>query len=405
MKNIRLVVCGAGSRGSNVTLNVICALEGVSVVGVCDLREDFARTLADKVAEKQGAVPGVYGDYRQMFEALKPDAVFVATSFDAHVSISVCAMEMGIAVGVEVGGAAGPEECLTLIDAYERTRTPFMFLENCCYGKDELLAESLAKHGVLGRVVYCHGSYMHDVRELVCRGAGKTYNFRFDEWTKSNADIYPTHDLGPIAKILNINRGNRMVSLSSRASCAAGLHDYICRTEGLENIREHVFRQGDVVETIISCENGELIDLRLECTLPTYYSRELTVHGTRGLYHQDCNAVILDGPEDDSRKLLNNINSAEKYYDQYLPAIWKEVDAKMLETGHGGYDYLMFYSFIDALRKGEEMPIDVYDAAAWMSITYLTAQSIAQGGAAVEIPDFTNGKYKERQPRPVVELA
>ena len=174
--------------------------------------------------------------------------------------------------------------------------------------------------------------------------------------------------------------------------------------EELDNIRDHVFRQGDVVETIISCENGELINLRLECTLPTYYSRELTVHGTRGLYHQDCNAVILDGPEDDSRKLLNNINSAEKYYDEYLPEIWKQIDQKMLETGHGGYDYLMFYSFIEALRDGEEMPIDVYDAAAWMSITYLTEQSIVRGGASIDIPDFTKGAYKTRAPRDVVKL-
>lgn len=404
MKHIRLAVCGAGNRGSHVTLNVICALEGVSVVSVCDLRQDFADTLADKITEKSGTRPAVYTDYIQMFDTEKPDAVFVATSFDSHVAISTCAMEKGIAVGLEVGGAAGIEECLELIDAYERTKTPFMFLENCCYGKDELLAASLAKRGALGQVVYCHGAYMHDVRELICQGAGKEYNFRFEEWTKSNADIYPTHDLGPIAKILNINRGNRMVSLSSRASRAAGLHDYISQREELDNIRDHVFRQGDVVETIITCENGELINLRLECTLPTYYSRELTVHGTRGLYHQDCNAVILDGPDEESRKLLNNINSAEKYYEEYLPEIWKNIDKQMLETGHGGYDYVMFCSFIEALREGSEMPIDVYDAAAWMSITYLTEKSIALGGASVEIPDFTRGAYKTRAPRDVVKL-
>lgn len=404
MKQIRLAVCGSGNRGSHVTLNVICALEGVSVVSVCDLRQDFADTLADKIAEKSGARPAVYTDYIQMFNAEKPDVVFVATSFDSHVAISTCAMEKGIAVGVEVGGAAGIEECMKLIDAYERTKTPFMFLENCCYGKDELLAASLSKRGALGEVVYCHGAYMHDCRELICRGAGKAYNFRFEEWTKSNADIYPTHDLGPIAKILNINRGNRMVSLSSRASRAAGLHDYISQREELDNIRDHVFRQGDVIETTISCENGELINLRLECSLPTYYSRELTVHGTKGLYHQDCNAVILDGPDEESRKLLNNINNAEKYYEEYLPEIWKNVDKQALEAGHGGMDYIMFYSFIEALREGSEMPIDVYDAAAWMSITYLTEKSIALGGASVEIPDFTRGAYKTRAPRDVVKL-
>jgi hypothetical protein len=50
------------------------------------------------------------------------------------------------------------------------------------------------------------------------------------------------------------------------------------------------------------------------------------------------------------------------------------------------------------------MPLDVYDAAAWMSIAYLTEQSIAMGGAPVEIPDFTNGAYKNRENRDVVEI-
>lgn len=404
MRNIRIAVCGAGGRGSSITKNVICALPEVTIVAICDLRAEKASDLASAVQEKCGNLPTVYKDYKIMLDTEIPDAVFVATSFDTHVPISVYAMEKGIAVGVEVGGAASEEECRTLIDAYERTNTPFMFLENCCYGKDELLAAAMAKRGAFGEVVYCHGSYMHELRDLICRGDGTDYNFRFDEWTNRNADIYPTHDLGPIAKILGINRGNRMVSLSSYASKAAGLSDYISRQDDLQHLNGHVFHQGDVVETLITCENGELINLRLECTLPTYYSRELTVRGTRGQYKQDCNAVILESKNEEDMSLLKNINSAEKYYDEYLPSVWKNVDPKALEAGHGGMDYIMFESFVDALRTGAEMPIDVYDAAAWMSITYLTEKSIAQGGARVEIPDFTNGAYKTRKPRDVVEL-
>jgi hypothetical protein len=50
------------------------------------------------------------------------------------------------------------------------------------------------------------------------------------------------------------------------------------------------------------------------------------------------------------------------------------------------------------------MPLDVYDAAAWMVITALSEISIANGGALVEIPDFTNGAYKTRQPKDVFDL-
>ena len=52
----------------------------------------------------------------------------------------------------------------------------------------------------------------------------------------------------------------------------------------------------------------------------------------------------------------------------------------------------------------KEMPIDVYDAATWMSIGYLTRESIAKGGASVEIPDFTKGAYKSRLPVDVIDL-
>ena len=43
------------------------------------------------------------------------------------------------------------------------------------------------------------------------------------------------------------------------------------------------------------------------------------------------------------------------------------------------------------------MPIDVYDAAAWMTVTALSKISIENGSIPVEFPDYTRGKYKERK--------
>ena len=42
-----------------------------------------------------------------------------------------------------------------------------------------------------------------------------------------NADLYPTHGLGPVSTMLDINRGNRMLSLTSTATQSRGLHKYI----------------------------------------------------------------------------------------------------------------------------------------------------------------------------------
>ena len=60
---------------------------------------------------------------------------------------------------------------------------------------------------------------------------------------------------------------------------------------------------------------------------------------------------------------------------------------------------------LDAYKSGKEMPIDVYDSAAWMAITALSEQSIALGGAAVSVPDFTNGKWLLREPCDVVDFS
>ena len=59
-------------------------------------------------------------------------------------------------------------------------------------------------------------------------------------------------------------------------------------------------------------------------------------------------------------------------------------------------DWLVFDAFFESVRMGCVPPIDTYDTAAWMAITPLSEISIENGGASVEIPDFTKGKWKNR---------
>lgn len=58
---------------------------------------------------------------------------------------------------------------------------------------------------------------------------------------------------------------------------------------------------------------------------------------------------------------MNNANE----YRAYLSDYWKNITDKEKELGHGGMDYFMCREFIEAVQTGTEMPIDVYDAAAW----------------------------------------
>lgn len=47
-------------------------------------------------------------------------------------------------------------------------------------------------------------------------------HYRLDNYLARCCDNYPTHELGPIAKILDIHNGNRFVSLTSTATKAVG---------------------------------------------------------------------------------------------------------------------------------------------------------------------------------------
>ena len=71
-----------------------------------------------------------------------------------------------------------------------------------------------------------------------------------------------------------------------------------------------------------------------------------------------------------------------------------EIKNKAREVGgHGGMDFIMDYRLIYCLRHGLPLDQDVYDAAEWSSIVALSEESVRNGGAPVEIPDFTRGRW------------
>ena len=151
MDKIKIVLCGCGVRGANL-LTTLTVSPDYAIVAVCDPYKDKADNVSAMMKEKYGVNVEVFTDHIEMFEKVKPDAAIVATSWEEHVKVAIDALERRIAVALEVGTAYCEEECLKLIEVYKRTGTPCMFMENCCFGKDELLATSLARNGVFGDI-------------------------------------------------------------------------------------------------------------------------------------------------------------------------------------------------------------------------------------------------------------
>ena len=347
-------------------------------------------------------------DYRAVLNKDLVDAVYVATAWETHIVIAIAAMRAGIPVAMEVGGACDLRECNELVAAYEESGTPIMLMENCCFGEDELLATAMVRDGKFGEIVHCHGAYAHDLREEITTGGVKRH-YRLRHYSRRNCENYPTHELGPIAKILNINRGNRMLSLTSVSSKAAGIKAYLEKNNYSmdESLRGVEFAQGDIVNTTIKCAGGQTITLTLDTTLPRFYSREFTVRGTDGLYEAGPGMVFLDGMEEGFNTVemyKKYIGNQDEYKPDYLPDIWLNITEEERELGHGGMDYFEFQAFFECLKENKPMPIDVYDAAAWMCITCLSEASCAMGGQPMAIPDFTNGAWVNREPKDVMPL-
>lgn len=145
MKEIKFGLAGCGGRGRGLTRDILCKLEGVTVAAVCDPYLDKAETAAKEVLEKKGYEPKVYTDHKKMLDEAGLDAVLVATAWEYHAEVAIDAMERHIAVALEVGGAYNEEECKKLVETYEKTKTPVMLMENCCFNRDELLATNLAR--------------------------------------------------------------------------------------------------------------------------------------------------------------------------------------------------------------------------------------------------------------------
>ncbi|NLT18717.1 MAG: gfo/Idh/MocA family oxidoreductase [Clostridiales bacterium] len=395
-KHIVVGIIGLGSRGFSIT-QMIAKMKDVEIKYVCDTYEDRTEAAQGSVFRLAGYKPQIVTDYKYILADEEVQAVLILTSWETHIKIAIDAMVSGKYAGMEVGGAYDINDCFLLVEAYEKTGIPCMMLENCCYGKYELMIKNMVDKGILGEIVHCSGGYMHDLREEIAYGK-ENRHYRLRNYISRNCDNYPTHELGPIAKLLKINNGNLMLSIYSISSKSKGLSHYLNekKKDDLE-LCNTVFKQGDIITSVIKCQNGETITLTLDTTLPRFYSRGFSVSGTKGRYQEDGNMIFLDDKHCKFHFLSRIFyNNASLYLRRYMHPIWKRFKKEGVKGGHGGMDYLVLRAFLESVRDRTDTPIDVYDSASWMAITALSEKSILID-APVPIPDFTKGKWKSKK--------
>ena len=403
---------GVGMRGRD-HLEQILDRPDCNVVAINDNDPNSILEAQKIIDSKKKKQPKVFLDgdkgYLKMLEMKDLDAVIIASPWMFHTEMAVASMKAGKYVGVEVCGAFSIDECWQLVNTHEETGSHLFFLENVCYRRDIMAVLNMVKKEMFGELLHMECGYQHDLREVKFNDGKQPYGggvefgkkgFSEAKWrtlqsVHRNGDLYPTHGIGPVSKMININAGNRLLYLTSTSSKARGLHEYIVNHPqgGAAHPNAKVeWKLGDIVTTVIKANNGETIILSHDTSVPRPYSLGFRVQGTKGLWMDVNKSLHIEGVTKP-----HQWEKADEFLKKYDHPLWQKFEKEAEGAGHGGMDYFLMHSFVESAKRNETPACDVYDAATWLAITPLSEQSIATGSAPQAFPDFTRGRWVERK--------
>ncbi len=405
LRTVRVGFVGIGNQGSGHFRNLL-RIDGVEMKAVCDIREErisWAQQQAEKAGKPKptGYSQGVE-DFKQMCDREELDLVYTATPWEWHVPICTYAMETGKHAATEIPGAITLDECWKIVEYAEKYRKHCVTMENCCYDTTELMILNMVRQGVFGELLHAECGYLHDLRAYKF---GKIYfpnDWRLQHSIKRNADLYPTHGLGPVAQWLDITRGNKFDYLVSMSSPSRSLKLEAARRFGADHpLARTEYALGDVVNTLIKTSRGQTVLVTHDTNTPRPYSRRVLLQGTKGLVQKyPEQKIYLEG-----RSKPHAWEDVAAYGEQYEHPLLKALREQSAGAGHGGMDFVEDFRLIQCIREGKPTDMDVYDGATISAVIALSEKSIAGGSKPVEFPDFTRGRWKTRVPLGIVGLA
>jgi predicted dehydrogenase len=393
---VRIGIIGLGQRGP-AHMITLTHVEGTEIKALCDTRPEKAAA-AKKQLDGTVHAPDVYTgpeDWQAVCRREDIDLIVLTTPWTMHAMMAVYAMDHGKHVASEVPAAGTIKECWRLVETAERTRQHLMMMENYCYLPFQLLTLNLARQGFFGDVV--HGDCAYNTSKM---GNNFSKTMYWDMWwlrqyAKRRGNLYPTHGLGPVSTIMDINRGDRfefLVAVESRDfMMRVKARELAAGDEFFKSFAETDYR-GNMSVTTIRTALGRTITVQHDATSPSPHNLIHGIYGTRG-------AALYD-PQPPRLAAGNHAwVSPEEFKaleEKYTPKITRQLTelARRTGAGHGGTDLMEDWRLIDCLRNGLPLDQDVYDAAAWSSIVPLSQWSVLNRSNSIDIPDFTAGAWK-----------
>jgi hypothetical protein len=395
LSTVRVGIIGMGNRGPG-HMNILSHLEGVEIKALCDLRPERVE-MARKQLEKTGHTPVLYAgsedEWKKVCERKDIDLVYITTPYYLHARMAVYAMEQGKHVASEVPAAGTMEECWQLVQTAEKTRKHLMMLENYGYMEFQLLMLSMARQGFFGEIV--HADCAYNTSKMNNNFGKSTYwnMWWLRQYAARRGNIYPTHGLGPVCMIMDINRGDRLdflVSVESRDFMMAKKAQELAEHDDFFKEFAGKEYRGNMNTTVIRTVQGRTIMLQHDATSPSPHNLIHGVYGTRG-------AALYDPPPPRLAAGNHEWVSPEQFAalkEKYTPTLFKRMGELASNSGHGGSDLIEDWHLIDCLHNGLPLDEDVYDAASWSSIVPLSQWSVLNHSNSIAIPDFTAGAWK-----------
>jgi predicted dehydrogenase len=396
MEKVRIGIIGLGQRGP-AHLSTMRHIEGVEIRALCDLRPEKAQA-AKKMLSGTTHDPDVFtgaDGWKQVCERDDVDLVMITTPWYLHTTMAVYAMQHGKHVATEVPAAGTIEECWRLVETAEQTRKHCLMMENYCYLPFQVMTLNMARQGFFGEVV--HGDCAYNTSKMHNNFSKNTY---WDMWwlkqyASRRGNIYPTHGLGPVSQVMNINRGDKFEFLVSVESA-----DFMMKAKAQELAATDPFfkpfadqtYRGNMSVTTIRTTMGRTITVQHDATSPSPHNLIHGIYGTRG--------TALYDPQPPRLAAGNHVWVSPAEFkvleEKYTPKITRQLSefARQIGAGHGGTDLLEDWRLIDCLRNGLPLDQDVYDAAAWSAIVPLSEWSVLNRSNSIEIPDFTAGAWQ-----------
>ncbi|MDH5198220.1 MAG: Gfo/Idh/MocA family oxidoreductase [Gemmatimonadota bacterium] len=395
LETVRIGFVGVGHQGSSHVENFL-KIDGVAITAICDINPAKVERMQALVTKEGGPKPAGYSngpdDFRRLCDRDDVDLVFTATPWEWHAPVCLAAMHAGKHAATEVPMCVTVDECWALVEAAEQTKRHCVMMENCCYDRTEMMILNMVRQDMFGELLHAECGYLHDLREL------KLTDFYENRWrinhsVRRTGDLYPTHGLGPVSQWFDINRGNRFDYLVSMASPGRGLNRWAAEHIGSDSPEAtRGYTLGDIVNTIIRTARGQTILVTHDTNSPRPYSRKILLQGTRGLVRKYPEQKIhIEG-----RSPAHRWEELMSYREEFEHPIWRALEERSRGAGHGGMDFIEDFRLIECLRGGTPTDLDVYDGAAWSSVSEMSERSIRNRGQSVEMPDFTRGAWERR---------